>query len=355
LVERSGIPGRLAKRRSFRRLSSISVFIQTAWGINPNGMIIEYSKLLHDLETHHGLLFTLQKLKLWHGVSQRYACGQKFDRLSFTKVCDKTSLLPRRLKVFKPYLSGTVNERRAALTVLSIFRMITSKNQTVDYSQIEAPRSLDRDFSNLDVNSDKSYLHRRVKSEPSPINSQLLRSWKHCVNEMFRPSNIEYRKTLLQGDNLYISNKNGPNGPALPGIALDFMALTRDNIINDIYDLAILTANNNLQYVVETMYSSETIIHKSGDPLSSARLSLKQEPGGKNRVFAIGDYFTQSALKSLHKYLFRLLRGLPEDGSHSHNYVAQCCKIWSDDPDNRIHSIDLTGATNFIDCEVLGK
>lgn len=352
----SGIPGHFGKRQAFRKLVTISIFLQANWGINPNGLIIEYCKLYVHLNKHHGRLYTLQKLKLWYGVCQRYACGQDFDRLPFTKVTDRRSKLPYKMKAFKSFLEGTVQERRVALTVLSIYRLISSKNDVIDYSQIEAPRLLSRDFTNLDVNNDKSYLNRKVSEDPSQINLKLLKSWKHCVNTMFPHSQLSNRKMILQGDELHISNKNGPNGHALGGIGLDWLAVKTEGLVNDIFAVAQLTNNTFLINVITSFYNTDVKIH-TGDTstICSARLSLKQEPGGKNRLFAIGDYFTQSALKSLHKYLFALLRRFPEDGTHSHNYVAQINKEWSDSPVNRIYSIDLTGATNFIDCEVLGE
>lgn len=298
----------------------------------------------------------MQKLKLWYGVSQRYAAGQDFERLPFTKVISRRSKLPLKLKPFKVYLEGSVYDRRMALTVLSIFRIIIIENNTIDYSQIEAPRRISRDFDDLNIDSDKSYLNRIVSNNPTTINKKLLRSWKHCINTMFPHSSLSYRKRRLFGDNLYISNKNGPNGPALGGIALDFEAMKGNGLINDVYYLSQLTNNQSLKFIVETFYTSDLSILEHGkQPIIASKLSLKQEPGGKNRLFAIGDYFTQSSLKSLHNYLFEVLKGLPEDGTHSHNYVSQICKIWSDSPINRIYSMDLTGATNFIDCEVLGE
>ena len=298
----------------------------------------------------------MQKLKLWYGVSQRYAAGQDFDRLPFTKVISRRSKLPLKLKPFKKFLEGSVNERRVALTVLSIYRIISSTNEAIDYSQIEAPRTIPRNFEDLDVNSDNSYLSRVVQNNPTSINKKLLASWRHCVNTMFPSSGLSYRKSRLTGNNLYVSNKNGPNGPALSGVLLDFIAMSRNGLINDVFSIAELTSNEYLTYIIADFYQTAFQVHtENAYEVIASRLSLKQEPGGKNRVFAIGDYFTQCSLMSLHKYLFGYIKGLPEDGTHSHNYVSQIAKNWSDCQDNRIYSVDLTGATNFIDCEVLGE
>lgn len=45
------------------------------------------------------------------------------------------------------------------------------------------------------------------------------------------------------------------------------------------------------------------------------RLSVKHEAAGKERVFAITDWWTQNLLKSLHQSVFSFLRSLPQDGT----------------------------------------
>lgn len=55
------------------------------------------------------------------------------------------------------------------------------------------------------------------------------------------------------------------------------------------------------------------------------QLQTKLEPAGKLRVFAMVDVWTQSALKPLHKYLFAVLKGLPNDGTFDqHASVKRC-------------------------------
>jgi len=60
---------------------------------------------------------------------------------------------------------------------------------------------------------------------------------------------------------------------------------------------------------------------KSGaDPASRmplGQLALKEEAAGKIRVFAMVDIWTQSGLKPLHTWLFKLFRLLPNDSTHN--------------------------------------
>jgi hypothetical protein len=50
-------------------------------------------------------------------------------------------------------------------------------------------------------------------------------------------------------------------------------------------------------------------------PLPIGQLSFKKEAAGKLRVFAMVDGWTQSILAPLHEALFKILKGLPNDGT----------------------------------------
>lgn len=43
------------------------------------------------------------------------------------------------------------------------------------------------------------------------------------------------------------------------------------------------------------------------------KISYFADREGKTRVIAIGDYFSQTALKGLHNYLYRALKKIPQD------------------------------------------
>jgi len=51
------------------------------------------------------------------------------------------------------------------------------------------------------------------------------------------------------------------------------------------------------------------------DDLKLCKLSTKDEPAGKVRIFAIMDLWTQSSLKPLHDYLASILRLIKQDGT----------------------------------------
>lgn len=43
------------------------------------------------------------------------------------------------------------------------------------------------------------------------------------------------------------------------------------------------------------------------------KLSCFADKEGKTRVIAIGDYFSQTVLKGLHNYLYKVLKKIPQD------------------------------------------
>jgi len=79
--------------------------------------------------------------------------------------------------------------------------------------------------------------------------------------------------------------------------------------------------------------------------VTHGRLSVKIEPAGKARVFALVDYWTQVALKPLHEWIFSVLRDIPQDGTFDQlKPVKRLIKIVSFD--QKIYSFDLSAATD---------
>jgi hypothetical protein len=80
------------------------------------------------------------------------------------------------------------------------------------------------------------------------------------------------------------------------------------------------------------------------------RLSLKSEPAGKVRVFAILDGFTQSALKPLHDWIFSILKTIPSDATFDQE--GQTSRFAVEHRSKDIFSFDLSAATDLIPFEL---
>ena len=78
---------------------------------------------------------------------------------------------------------------------------------------------------------------------------------------------------------------------------------------------------------------------------ANGRLSVKIEPAGKARVFALVDYWTQVALKPLHEWVFSVLREIPQDGTF--NQLKPVTRLIENiESDQKIYSFDLSAATD---------
>jgi hypothetical protein len=86
-----------------------------------------------------------------------------------------------------------------------------------------------------------------------------------------------------------------------------------------------------------------------GDGGRLGKLGVKEEPG-KVRVFAIVDYWTQIVLRPLHRWLFSILKRIPQDGTF--NQLAPVRALIKDFPNEVFYSFDLKAATDRVPWEV---
>jgi hypothetical protein len=78
---------------------------------------------------------------------------------------------------------------------------------------------------------------------------------------------------------------------------------------------------------------------------SIGKLSFKTEKSGKVRVFASIDYWTQSFLRPLHRWLFSILKKIPQDATFDQGGAV---KRFSEQIDSKtkVYSYDLSAATD---------
>lgn len=77
----------------------------------------------------------------------------------------------------------------------------------------------------------------------------------------------------------------------------------------------------------------------------NGRLLLKEEPAGKIRVFAAVDYWTQVALRPLHKFIMGILKRIPTDGTY--DQLKPVKALLARVPMSQtIYSFDLSAATD---------
>jgi len=84
------------------------------------------------------------------------------------------------------------------------------------------------------------------------------------------------------------------------------------------------------------------------DDGSIRRLSYFPDREGKTRVIALGDYMSQTVLKSLHMYLFRALKKIPQDCTFDQGGFQKTLLN-----SEYYYSVDLTAATDRFPIKVI--
>jgi hypothetical protein len=294
----------------------------------------------------------------------RYAglCYTNLDSESWTKI--SPSGLPKLVNPLREFLM-VPEQRLCALNFLLSFRKTGYTPRMVETTSITEDK-----LSNLfekgiqgtyftqsckirhTISSDKSY--RRV--------------WREVLEEAFPAKSRDKRILNLRksSDVLHTSTKKGPNGKCIPSAALDFLALSKESINMDLFfnikRLAYLTRNKSLVKLING-FNKDEVLNKevynswtnASNKLMTSRLSIKKDENwGKKRLFAIGDYFSQSSLIGIHDFMFSWLHQQPGDGTFCQDHVADIVREWTGDEEiTGVDSADLSSATDHIPVKLL--
>lgn len=292
-------------------------FILASTGVSVDSLVQYYQDYSRKRFTSAGKLRTVKDLKDLYGLALRFAAGVSFKPLPYVR--SRKNGLPRALGPFEELLNGSPDTKRAALSVLQLYKLIDTKGPH-DLSSISKPYG--------------------GQSEPIWLNS-----FREVVLEMFPPSELSNRIEGLQGS-LHISGKNGPNGPAMLTVHVDRKAIANSELERDIKMLALITKNDQLNRIMqETDSVCEMEFKHSRKSPTHSRLRTKYEAGGKVRIFAILDTLSQSALKPIHEFFMRWLGSQETDGTNDHAFAANAVREWTSSPES-LWSFDLTTATD---------
>lgn len=107
--------------------------------------------------------------------------------------------------------------------------------------------------------------------------------------------------------------------------------------------LSVLHISKNTELLTLVDQAEDSGILLGGRPGALGKLHAKEEAAGKTRIFAMVDAPTQWALYPLHKFLFSVLRTIPQDGTF--NQTAPLERLLALKP-KELYSLDLTAATD---------
>jgi len=216
---------------------------------------------------------------------------------------------------------------RVILALLSAHRVF-SISADADYTTITAPYTGTANLEQLYKEIDKALHAMNITSE----------SFKELLDG--RTRNWTYR----------VSEKGGPNGPATRSCTADARAVVKDKTLTD--NLTILASHIGMTKVVGTMTAmsmQDTSLGstRAGDPIHG-RIHEIFELGGKTRLVAIVDYWTQSIMDPIHRAIGDVLKSFAMDGVYDQNKSAKAVKEATSRSDARVYSFDLSAATDRV-------
>jgi len=135
---------------------------------------------------------------------------------------------------------------------------------------------------------------------------------------------------------------SGPNGPAILTSHIDALAAKLEGL-DDLY-IKFMTFVK--APFLKTFQSCVEHTKKEDFDydVQTGRIVYVPEAGGKTRIIAVLDFWTQRLLRPIHLGVMNLLRSLPMDGTFNQNLAFNRAKIFS--KDHSMYSFDLSSATD---------
>lgn len=298
-------------------------------------LIHNFFMMIFKMNKHHGTSFTIKWLKASSVALQRFLAGSPYKSL---RDADPQMPLPRLYNGI-PYVIGSQDRRairngnvkviRFWLTLFNLYRIIEGplapKLNTIT-DPFTGQESMILAFDSF-VKSDMKRLLKEFLPKSNSISASYL------VRSRSASTNAGVAMSSVLSDLCWIAQDEGTyNLFKQYAIASKSFGLFKklDNYIYFLYNAlskgARIPVKGNMARSAEEKLGE---VRKSFLPsgktwsfaspqdvnLKGGQLSLKVEAAGKLRVFAIADVWTQSFLKPLHSYLFKILGSLPNDGT----------------------------------------
>lgn len=346
------------RTKPFKRfVCRMPFFANIVYGVDKTKTVESLSKHIlwyEELVRSKGPVYAVKTLKRVRDACVRYAADQTFESLNELALSEDG--LPLRVGHLSDWLrSSNVDHRRAAIQVLDIIKLCEIRGDEPSTESIVKTAVGSKEVTNSFIG--ETILQMGKPSLEHSQTNKIIRCFRSELERMF-PARMQQQrlKELASQSDIHMSVRKGPNGPALGTIMKDFIGVTKSGLIEPIKKIAEITHNNELLIILnESSLEADALF---GDCLAElscidSRLAIKWEAWGKTRYFAICDWYSQSALKGLHKWIFNWLEKQIEDGTMSQDRVAEVVKNWTsvNSPESRqghprVYSLDLSKATD---------
>jgi hypothetical protein len=237
---------------------------------------IVYSDMVNHYVKHNGVDYTIKIIKQLKNYVERYSMGLEVEPIRFLKSNKRG--FPNLLRPYKGFISGSPSQKRAVVSLFKIVDNLTVEPK-MDTTSITAPST-----------------------------------------GVIPPEMVKYaedfngiRKYSESYTNIHLSSKAGPNGKATICRIKDLQALSSEPEI--LQALCNLHSASGIGVWLKEVVNRKK--HFDDGIYRSCKLSLIRDKAGKTRVIAIGDYWSQSALKPIHNWLITRLKRITSDATHS--------------------------------------
>jgi len=196
------------------------------------------------------------------------------------------------------------------------------------------------------VKPDLSTIHRPLSNEASlDIGKYVVDFWKELG---YRPSKHWIPRGIYFKE-YHMTTKAGPNGHAIWTSMVDLKLLKSSKLLESIKVIGGKKLTARIELLCNWLDQLPGILFPvEGKTLR--RITWFPDKESKVRIVAILDYWSQTALKGLHDYLFKVLRKIPQDCTFEQGSFLEKTKSFE-----YFYSFDLTAATDRFPIVVISK
>jgi len=251
-----------------------------------------------------GISPTIKRIKFMRLIVTRYLCGRPLMVNDLMIGVDKEGF-PTSIHFMKGWIdSGEPDKRRFILTLLLVSRTLSGPGK-IDYSTISDP------------------FKGKYKTLP-----------KEFIDTFVKDYTLPFEDNKLTISDFFLNLKSGPlSGPAI----LKAHLATRFYTGRNLWSLTNFLGTDGMRWFKELFLSVRVKPHAA----RNRKLHIIHDPECKERVIAIFDYISQLAFEPLSKYLFNVLRNIPQDRTFTQDPFI------SDKREGELyHSLDLSAATD---------
>lgn len=262
-------------------------------------------------ETTRGSTMTVKMIKLIRLHVTRYLCGQPLLQTNAIGLAILKDGLPKALGPWLPIIRNGPdnNTLRLLNTLLAVSRVMPAQG-VVDYSSVTSAGPIES------IGAVGSELKRVI----TDLNLHLEKpQWTKC----------------------HLSTKAGPNAQAMVGSMVDIHHLP-DTLVKALAVIGGPRLLSRIRLLRENYHLKPWMEKfKIRDMSLIRKLSIIHDREGKERIIAIFDYWSQTALKPLHDSLMNMLRTIKGDCTFDQQSSTRWLKV-----PGPYYSLDLSAATD---------